>query len=67
MLDLDYELDVAADVDMNVVMTGSGGIIEIQGTAERSPFDRAKLDRLLDLAAGGIDQLLIAQRLALAS
>jgi ribonuclease PH len=67
MLDLDYELDVAADVDMNVVMTGSGGIIEIQGTAERSPFDRPKLDRLLDLAAGGIDQLLIAQRLALAS
>ncbi|MEX1208598.1 MAG: ribonuclease PH [Acidimicrobiia bacterium] len=67
MLDLDYELDVAADVDMNVVMTGSGGIIEIQGTAERSPFDRPKLDRLLDLAAGGIEQLLAAQRLALAS
>lgn len=66
MLDLDYELDVAADVDMNVVMTGSGGIIEIQGTAERSPFDRPKLDRLLDLAAGGIEQLLAAQRLALA-
>ena len=67
MLDLDYELDVAADVDMNVVMTGGGGIIEIQGTAERSPFDRPKLDRLLDLAAGGIDQLLAAQRLALVS
>lgn len=66
ILDLDYELDVAADVDMNVVMTGSGGIIEIQGTAERSPFDRPKLDRLLDLAAGGIEQLLAAQRLALA-
>jgi ribonuclease PH len=67
MLDLDYERDVAADVDMNVVMTGSGGIIEIQGTAERSPFDRQKLDRLLDLAAGGIEQLLAAQRLVLAS
>jgi len=66
MLDLDYERDVAADVDMNVVMTGSGRIIEVQGTAERDPFDRATLDRLLDLAAGGIEQLVAAQRAALA-
>jgi len=67
MLDLDYELDASADVDMNVVMTGSGGIIEIQGTAERAPFDRQKLDRLLDLAAGGIEQLVTAQRRSLES
>lgn len=67
MLDLDYERDSSADVDMNVVMTGTGGIIEIQGTAERAPFDRAKLDQLLDLAAGGIDLLIAAQRRALES
>lgn len=67
MLDLDYQRDASADVDMNVVMTGAGKIIEIQGTAERAPFDRAALDRLLDLAAGGIDQLIAAQRRALES
>jgi ribonuclease PH len=65
MLDLDYERDASADVDMNVVMTGSGRIIEVQGTAERSPFDRDTLDRLLDLATGGIEQLVAAQRAAL--
>jgi ribonuclease PH len=65
ILDLDYESDASADVDMNVVMTGSGRIIEVQGTAERSPFDRATLDRLLDLAAGGIEHLVGAQRRAL--
>jgi len=65
MLDLDYELDASADVDMNVVMTGSGKIIEVQGTAERAPFDRATLDRLLDLATGGIERLVGAQRAAL--
>jgi ribonuclease PH len=67
MLDLDYERDASADVDMNVVMTGTGGIIEVQGTAERAPFDRAKLDQLLDLAAGGIERLIAAQRHALES
>lgn len=66
VLDLDYERDASADVDMNVVMTGAGKIIEVQGTAERSPFDRATLDRLLDLATGGIEQLVAAQRTALA-
>jgi ribonuclease PH len=66
MLDLDYERDASADVDMNVVMTGSGRIIEVQGTAERAPFDRDTLDRLLDLATGGIEQLVAAQRTALA-
>lgn len=65
MLDLDYERDASADVDMNVVMTGSGRIIEVQGTAERAPFDRDTLDRLLDLATGGIEQLVAAQRAAL--
>jgi len=65
-LDLAYEQDSTADVDMNVVMTGSGRIIEIQGTAERDPFDRLALDRLLDLASAGIERLLAAQRQALA-
>ncbi len=53
-LDLDYEEDVGADVDMNVVMTGSGAVVEVQGTAEGEPFPRADLDRLLDLAGRGI-------------
>jgi ribonuclease PH len=64
-LDLAYEQDSTADVDMNVVMTGAGGIIEIQGTAEGNPFDRALLDRLLDLATTGIEHLVAAQRDAL--
>jgi len=66
LLDLDYVEDAGADVDMNVVMTGAGGLVEVQGTAERSPFDRAALDRLLDLAGAGITQLLEHQRAVLA-
>jgi len=62
VIDLDYSEDAGADVDMNVVMTGSGGLIEVQGTAEHATFDRAMLDRMLDLAAGGIDALVAAQR-----
>jgi ribonuclease PH len=65
-LDLPYAEDAAADVDMNVVMTKSGRLIEIQGTAERDSFTRAQLDILLDLAAGGIARLCAAQEQALA-
>jgi ribonuclease PH len=61
LLDLCYDEDSAADTDMNVVMTDAGGFIEIQGTAEQSPFDRQALDSLLDLAAGGIRQLMEIQ------
>ena len=64
-LDLPYEEDVRAEVDMNVVMTGVGGLVEVQGTAEGEPFGRADLDALLDLAAGGIDELVQAQKRAL--
>jgi ribonuclease PH len=53
-LDLDYEEDASADVDMNVVMTGDGRLIEVQATAERVPFSRAELDTLVELAAAGI-------------
>jgi ribonuclease PH len=56
-LDLPYEEDSRAEVDMNVVMTGSGELIEVQATAERTPFGRASLDRLLELAAGGIQAI----------
>jgi len=66
VLDLDYAEDVDCDTDMNVVMTGSGGIIEVQGTAEGAPFSRAQLEQLLDFAEGGIRELVTAQRLALA-
>jgi ribonuclease PH len=66
LLDLPYEEDASAEVDLNVVMTGSGRLIEVQGTAERNPFDRAQLDDLLDLAAGGIGRLVELQREALA-
>jgi ribonuclease PH len=65
-LDLDYQLDVNADVDMNVVMSGRGLLIEIQGTAEQAPFTRDELDVLLDLAAKGIDELHEVQREAVA-
>jgi ribonuclease PH len=65
VLDLDYAEDSACDTDMNVVMTGSGGIVEVQGTAEGKPFSRQQVDRLLDLAAHGIAGLTRAQRLAL--
>ena len=66
VLDLDYEEDSSADVDMNIVMTGVGGLVEVQGTAEGEPFDRALLDRLLDLGASGIERLVTMQREALA-
>lgn len=65
-LDLAYEQDAGAEVDMNVVMTGSGGLVEIQGTAEGEPFSRADLAALLDLAASGIEQLVGYQKAALA-
>jgi ribonuclease PH len=61
-LDLDYPLDRAAQVDMNVVATASGHLVEVQGTAEGHPFTRAEHDRLLDLALEGIARLLEAQR-----
>ncbi len=66
MLDLPYGEDSRADVDMNVVMTGSGRYVEIQGTAERSAFSREELDELLGLASRGIEQLVEAQRAVLA-
>ncbi|HET9648787.1 MAG TPA: ribonuclease PH [Microlunatus sp.] len=65
MLDLCYVEDSAADTDMNVVMSGAGSYIEVQGTAEGAPFDRATLDRLLDLAAGGCAELTGLQEEAL--
>ncbi|RMH40029.1 MAG: ribonuclease PH [Deltaproteobacteria bacterium] len=64
-LDLSYEEDAAAEVDMNVVMTESGRLVEVQGTAERQPFDRAQLAAMLDLAAGGIRRLCAAQQAAI--
>ena len=66
MLDLAYVEDSACDTDMNVVMTGSGGLIEVQGTAEGAPFSRAEMERLLDLAQAGIARLVQAQQEALA-
>ena len=65
LLDLDYSEDVAADVDMNVVMTGSGRFIEVQGTGEEATFTRAELDKLLRLASRGIKQLVSEQERAL--
>ncbi|WKB54523.1 ribonuclease PH [Eleftheria terrae] len=65
LLDLDYSEDSACGTDMNVVMTGSGGFVEIQGTAEGAPFSRAEMDALLALAGHGIGELLAAQRAAL--
>lgn len=67
MLDLPYEEDVRADTDMNVVMTGSGRFVEVQGTAEQEAFDRAELDALLDLATVGISRIHEAQRTVLAT
>ncbi|MDE0268306.1 MAG: ribonuclease PH [Acidimicrobiaceae bacterium] len=66
VLDLPYLEDANADVDFNVVMTGSGGLIEVQGTAEREPFTRAQLDQLLNLAASGIAEIVEMQRRLLA-
>ena len=62
LLDLPYAEDAGADVDFNVVMTGSGGFVEVQGTAEGEPFGRAQLDELLDLAIKGISEIVAAQR-----
>jgi ribonuclease PH len=67
VLDLDYPEDSACDTDMNVVMTGNGGIIEVQGTAEGAPFSRVEMNALLDLAQKGIQQLIAAQKAALKS
>ncbi|MEI6663056.1 MAG: ribonuclease PH [Actinomycetes bacterium] len=67
LLDLDYSEDSVADVDANVVMTGAGGLVEVQATSERMPLSRTHLDQLLELAAGGIEQLLAAQAAALSA
>ena len=64
-LDLDYREDSAAQVDMNLVATESGGLVEVQGTAEGDPFPRRDLDMLIDLGMGGIETLLAAQSRAL--
>lgn len=66
LLDLDYPEDSVAEVDMNVVMDGKGRFIEVQGTGERTPFSRERLDALLDAAAAGVDELLEVQRRAVA-
>ena len=66
LLDLEYVEDSACDTDMNVVMTGSGGFVEVQGTAEGVPFSREEMDRLISLADKGIRELIALQRAALA-
>ena len=66
VLDLPYDEDSKADVDMNVVGDEMGKLIEVQGTAEHATFDRAQLDAMLDLALGGIKQLVVAQKKAIA-
>lgn len=66
LLDLCYEEDARAEVDFNVVMTGSGDLVEVQGTAEGKPFSRSQLDELVALAAGGIEELTQFQRQVLA-
>jgi ribonuclease PH len=67
MLDLKYDEDSRAEVDMNVVCTGDGRFIEVQGTAERQPFSQAQLDQLLGLATTGIKTLIGLQREAIAA
>ena len=67
LLDLAYEEDSRADVDMNFVMTGSGKFIEVQGTAENAPFTKKQLERMSEIALGGIRELLKAQKKVLAS
>jgi ribonuclease PH len=67
MLDLCYVEDVAAETDMNVVMTGDGSFVEVQGTAEGAPFDRAVLNQLLDLAVSGCEELTLIQKEALSA
>ena len=66
VLDLPYVEDVRAETDMNVVVTGSGSFVEVQGTAEHAPFDRAELDSLLDLALAGTGELARVQAEVLA-
>jgi len=65
LLDLKYDEDSRAEVDMNVVCTGDGRFIEVQGTAEGSPFTREQMDELLELGRRGIEQLVRAQRQAI--
>jgi ribonuclease PH len=67
VLDLDYIEDSTAEVDMNVVMTGAGAFVEVQGTAEQTPFEKARLDELIALAGAGIGQLIGLQRRAIAA
>ncbi len=67
LLDLDYSEDSTAEVDANVVMTGDGGLVEVQATAERTPLSRAHLDELLSLAATGIERLRVLQDEAVAA
>jgi ribonuclease PH len=67
LLDLDYSDDSVAEVDANVVMTGEGGLVEVQATAERTPLSRANLDELLGLASAGIERLRLLQDQAVAS
>ena len=67
VLDLDYPEDSDCDTDMNVIMTGSGGLVEVQGTAEGEPFSRAQMNVLLDLAEAGIRRLIASQETALAA
>jgi len=66
VLDLDYAEDAQCDTDMNVVMTESGGLVEVQGTAERAPFTRAEMDIMLELARKGVGELIAGQKAALA-
>ena len=67
MLDLCYEEDVSAETDMNIVCTGDGNFVEVQGTAEGKPFDRFLLNQLLDLGAKGCVELSKLQKIALDS
>jgi len=67
LLDLDYQEDSGAEVDFNVVMTGDGDLVEVQGTAEGKPFSRAQLDALLDVTQGGISRLFEIQQEAIRS
>ena len=65
--DLDYPEDSDCDTDMNVIMTGSGGLVEIQGTAEGEPFTRAQMNTLVDMAEAGIRELVARQKAAIAA
>ena len=67
LLDLDYSEDSQAEVDMNVVMTRGAALVEVQATAEKTPFTRARLDDLLELAAVGIEELALVQEEAVAA